>query len=72
MEFSEQAIAQALEMAQSPAGQALMRKLEQTLNPTQQAALKQAAAGDMSQAREMLPQLLSSPEIRALLRQLGK
>lgn len=60
-----------LRLAQSPAGQQLFSLLQQNNGPQLQEAMKQASAGDYSQARNTLSSLLASPEAQKLIRQLG-
>lgn len=61
----------AMRMAQTPAGQQLLALLKQQDGSRMQQAISQAKAGDHTALEETLRPLLSSPEIRALLRQLG-
>lgn len=61
----------AMRMAQTPAGQQLLALLRQQDSSRIQQALTQAKAGDRAALAETLQPLLSSPEIRALLQQLG-
>ncbi len=60
-----------MRLAQSPAGQQLMSMLNQG-DPTQlREAVNQAQAGDYAQASKVLSAMLSSPEAKKLLKQLG-
>ena len=58
-------------MATSPAGQQLLTLLKNADGTTLQNAAQQAASGNLEDAKKTLAPLLSSPQIQALLRQLG-
>ena len=62
---------EALRLAKSPAGQQLLALLRQSDPGTLQQAVQQASNGDYTQAKASLQDILSSPEARALLRELG-
>lgn len=62
---------EAMRLAKSPAGQQLLAMLQRSDTGELQKAMDQAAAGDYSQAKETMSSLLSSPEIKKLLEQLG-
>lgn len=62
----------ALRLAQSDAGKQLLSQLRQQNGTTIDKAMAQIAAGDAQQAKETLSSLLSSPQIRQLLEQLGR
>ena len=64
-------IQDAMRLAQSEAGQQLIAMLKTQNGNAVDQAMEQAAAGDFGQARQTLTALLSSPQIRALLEQLG-
>lgn len=64
-------IAKMLALLHSPAGQQLMEFLKKNGGTAAQAAAAQASAGDISGAKETLSPLLETPELQALLRQLG-
>lgn len=55
------------EIAHSPAGQNLLDYLRKNNEPELQEALNQAVNGDFSQAKNIIEQLLSSPEGSELL-----
>ena len=57
--------------ANSPAGQQLLTLLQGADSAALQKAMEQAAAGDLTKARDILTPLLSSPEIRKLMQHLG-
>lgn len=65
-------IQDALRLAKSEAGQQLFATLQQRNSDTMDRAMAQAAAGDYSQVKDTLSSLLSSPEIRAMLEQMGR
>lgn len=58
-------------LAASPAGKELISLLQNTDSAQLQTAAQQAAAGNMEDAKKSLAPLLNSPQIRALLKQLG-
>ena len=63
---------QAMRMASSPAGQQLLALLQREGGVEFQQAMSKAAAGDYTQAKDALSSLLSSPEAKELLKQLGR
>lgn len=67
---SDFSMADALKLAQTPAGRQLITLLQQGGTGMQQ-AMEQAASGNYQQAKEQLLPLLQSPQIQALLKQLG-
>lgn len=62
---------EAMKLAQSDAGKQLYALLQQTQGEQLQNAMDQAAAGDYDQVKKTMSTLLSSPEAKALLKQLG-
>lgn len=62
----------AYRLAQSDAGQRLIALLQSQNSDTVERAMEQMAAGDPAQAKQTLSTLLSSPQIRAMLEQLGR
>ena len=62
---------EALRLAKSEAGQQLFDALRQRNGNAMGRAMAQAAAGDYSQIKDTLSSLLASPEIKAMLEQLG-
>lgn len=62
----------ALRLAQSDAGQQLLALLKAQSGDTLERAMEQAAAGDPARAKQTLSALLASPQIKALLEQLGR
>ena len=62
---------EALRLANSPAGQRLLAMLRETDSAQLDQAAAEASAGDYAKAGKTLQSLLSSPEIRKLLEELG-
>lgn len=62
----------AARLAQTEAGQKLLKTLQAQSGDTLEQAMAQAAAGNPEQAKQTLSVLLQSPQIRALLEQLGR
>jgi hypothetical protein len=62
---------EALRLVESPAGQQLLALLRHSDSTQLQKAADQAAAGDYANARQALAPLLNSPQVQALLKQLG-
>lgn len=63
---------EALRLAKSPAGQQLLAMLRQTEGDRLRVAMEQAAAGNYTQAKATMNQLLSSEDAQKLLKQLGR
>ena len=63
---------EALRLAKSEAGQQLFTTLRSQNGAAMERAMEQAAAGDYTQVKDTLASLLSSPEIKAMLEQLGR
>ena len=63
---------EAIRLAQSEAGQQLLAMLRAQNGDVLNKAMDQAAAGDYSQARQTLSALLASPQVRAMLEQMGR
>jgi hypothetical protein len=59
-------------MAQSESGKQLMELIRQYESEKLEKAVSQASAGDLAQAKQTLSGLLSSPDVQALLKQLGR
>lgn len=66
------AFSNAMRLAQTETGQQLIKELRAQNGDTLEQAMSQAAAGDPEQAKQTLSALLRSPQIRALLEQLGR
>lgn len=64
--------AQMMRIMQSPEGQRLMALLRNTNSAALDSAVSSAQSGDMEAARSALSQILNTPEVRALLKQLGR
>lgn len=62
---------EALRLVESPAGQQLLALLQRSDGAQLQKAADQAAAGNYDSARQALAPLLDSPQVQALLKQLG-
>ncbi|MBR5529464.1 MAG: hypothetical protein IKU57_03210 [Oscillospiraceae bacterium] len=62
---------EAMRLMNSEAGQKLLAILQSSKDPSLQTAMEQAKKGDMNQAKAALGKITSSPEVQALLRQLG-
>lgn len=62
---------QAMQLAQTQAGRQLIDMLQKNGGQEFQQAMAKAAAGDYTQAKQSLSTLLSTPEAKALLDQLG-
>lgn len=62
---------EAMRLAKSEAGQQLFAALRAHNAPAMDRAMEQAAAGDYSQLKGTLSSLLASPELKAMLEQLG-
>lgn len=64
-------LSEAMQLAQSPAGKQLLDLLRQKNTVELQNALEKARSGDFEQARDAINALLTSPDAKALLEQLG-
>ena len=62
---------EAMRLMNTDAGKKLLSHLQNSQDPGLQRAMDQASKGDYSQAKESLGRITSSPEIQALLRQMG-
>lgn len=60
-----------MKLANSPAGQQLMAMLKSQDNSKLEQAAAQAKSGDYAQAGQTLSSMLSSPEARKLIKELG-
>lgn len=65
-------IQEALRLAKTPTGQQLLALLQKNGGSDLNAAMNRAAAGDYDQAKQALSALLSDPEAKKLLEQLGR
>ncbi len=64
-------IQEAMKLAQSPAGQQLIRLLQESGGDDLQSAMEKAAAGDYTQAQKAISALMRNPEAQKLFRQMG-
>lgn len=60
-----------MQLIKTPAGQQLMKLLQNSDDPALQKAKQQAASGQMDSAKEALQHLAANEEIKKLLKQLG-
>ena len=65
-------IQDAMRLAQSDTGQQLFAMLKAQNGSAVEQAMEQASKGDYDQVKQTLSSLLSSPQIRAMLEQLGR
>ena len=72
MQNQDQTIQKAMELAKTSDGQQLLQKLQQTGGTNLEEAMKKAAAGNFSQVKQVLSQLMNDPEVRKLLDTLEK
>ena len=70
--FSKEDMAEIRRLAGTPAGKQLISYLQKHQGPALKAAVQQAGAGNYDQAKQLARALLSSPEARELLKQLGR
>lgn len=71
MQYDPDTIRQAMNLAQSPQGQQLIKMLQAQGGADLQKAMNSATAGDYTAAKEALAGILNDPAARELLRQLG-
>lgn len=71
MQYDPEAIRQAMNLAQSPQGQQLIKMLQAKGGSDLQKAMNKATSGDYSAAKETLGGILKDPSVRELLQQLG-
>lgn len=69
-DFRDFDMQQAMALAQTDAAKQLFAMLQDSHSPQLQSAMTQAAAGDMTEARKMLQELMSAEPTRSLLQQL--
>ncbi len=62
---------QVMAFAKSPAGQQLIRMLQQKDSADLSKAVQMAASGNTAQAKDALSSLMSDPKVQALLKQFG-
>lgn len=71
MPNNSDAIQEAMRMARSPAGQQLLRLLQQSNSAQLHQAMNSAASGDYESAKKALSAVLSDPQAQKLLQQMG-
>lgn len=71
MQNNQDAIREAMRMAQTPAGQQLIQMLRSGNSQELKTAMGRAAAGDYAAAKQALSEILNNPEAQKLLRQMG-
>ena len=70
--FSQKDMDELRRIANTDAGRQLVKYLQKHQGSALKSAVREASAGNYSEAKELAKSLLSSPEARELLRQLGK
>ncbi len=70
--FNNFSVQEAMKLANSEAGQQLLALLRQENGQQLEQAMANAAAGDYTQAKKSIAAMLSNPQARALLDQLGR
>ena len=65
-------IQEIMRLANSPAGQQLIRLLQKNGGEELKAAISKASGGDYIQAKQAISGLMDSPEVKQLLEQLGR
>ena len=71
MQNNPETIRQAMKMAQSEAGQQLLRMLQQSGGTDLDQAMNRAASGDFSSAKALLTNLMKDPQAMELMKQIG-
>lgn len=71
LQYNEQAMQKAMELAKSSQGQQLLNMLQKNHGQILNQAMTQASQGDYAKAQKILSKLLSDPDTRQLLNQLG-
>lgn len=69
--FDNFSMQEAMRLANTPAGQQLLAMLQQSDNEALQKIMDQISTGNYANAQQALSGLLSSPEARQLMKQLG-
>ena len=72
MQNQDQTVQKAMELARTPDGKQLIQKLQQAGGTNLEEAVKKAAAGDFTQAKQVLTHLMNDPDVRKLLDAMGK
>lgn len=71
MQNKQDAMREAMRMAQTVEGQQLIRILQNSREIDMQAALQKAAAGDFDSAKQAISAAMNNPEVQKLLQKLG-
>ena len=71
MQYNEQAMRKAMQLAQSQQGKQLLNLLQANHAETLNQAMTQTSQGNYAQAQQILSKLLQDPEAKKLLSQLG-
>lgn len=71
MQYNQEAIREAMRLANTPAGKQLISMLQSRNTGQLQQAAESASAGNYDHAKQALAEFMRNPEIRALLEQLG-
>lgn len=71
MQNNQDMIRQAMRLAQTPAGQQLIRMLQASNDTQLQNVMNNAASGDYASAKKVLSELLNNPEAQKLISQMG-
>lgn len=71
MQNNQDAIREAMRLAQTPAGRQLIQMLQGSSDPQLQKAMASAASGDYNAAKQALSAILSNPDAQKLLQQMG-
>ena len=71
MQSNQEAIREAMRMAQSPAGQQLLQILRSTGGPQLEQAMNKALSGDLHSAKNLLNTLMQDPRAMELMKQMG-
>ena len=71
MQNNQEAIREAMRLAQTPEGQQLMRLLQSGSSADLQKAMASASAGDYVGAKQALSAILNNPQAQKLLQQMG-
>ena len=71
MQNNQDAVREALRIAQSEAGQQLLRMLQQNSGPELNQAMEKAASGDYTSAKALLSGLMKDPRAMELINRIG-
>lgn len=72
MQNKDQAIMNAMRMAESHDGKQLIQKLKEKDSRALDQAVKYATTGDYAQAQKLLRELINDPDIQRLLNTIGR